>query len=148
MFKLGDRLQIIVIFTVYMGAFGAFLAEKTDDKSFRIDQWDITQVFASPETTEAEQDKYLVTEKDFFAAVVEASLTSPNIPKRAKANTSDRCLIMDQNGRTYIGGQNNLELGHLNSDNISNIATAIHEYNEDKKLSLQRKKQYLAYKPT
>ena len=130
-----------------MEKFASLLSDKVADKTFRIDQWDITQVFASPETSKEEQDKYMITEEDFFRAVMEASLNSKNIPKRAKAQTSDRCLITDQNGRTYIGGKDNLELGTLSHATSKFIKEKISNYNEDKNLSFQRRKQYLLYKP-
>lgn len=130
-----------------MREFGSYLSEKVRQGSFKIDCWDLTQVFASPESSPEEIASYVVTDDEFFFAVASASLLSRNISKRAKPQTSVRCLIVDESGRTYIGGEGNTELGTLDKTGVSVIKEKIWSYDVRENLFDQRARKYLLYTP-
>jgi molybdenum cofactor biosynthesis enzyme MoaA len=129
-----------------MPALGAFLSDKVKDGSFRVDRWDFTQVYPSPESSEQERAAYVISEKEFLTSLARTSITSRNIGKRAKPNTSARCLIIDESGRTYFGGESNIELGSLGQGTAYLIAKSIQEYDNQVDLSSQRMQKYLEYR--
>ncbi|GAB5522863.1 MAG: viperin family antiviral radical SAM protein [Roseivirga sp.] len=128
-----------------MEDFGQLLSNKVIKDGLRIDWWEFTQVFPSPENNKEEQSTYVVDNGQFLKAVALASNYSQNISKQAKPITSARCLIVDENGRTYMGGQENLELGSLKEDNINTICSKISSYERMTSLSSQRAEKYLVY---
>lgn len=149
-----DPLKIIKINTVVakanahgMGEFGRYLSQAVEDGALRVDCWDLTQVFPSPESDATEQEAYVISDIDFFRAILEATFTSPNIRKRAKSQTSSRCLIIDESGRTYFGGEENLELGNVKEPDIDTISQKINLYDAQKDLSAQRAEKYLNFIP-
>lgn len=149
----GDRKDVVLkINTVVaranvsdLGPFARYLSRMVAAGTIRIDCWDITQVFPSPECSVEEQQAYLISEAEFLDAVLAASAMAPNISKRAKPVTSARCLIVDETGRTYIGGDRVLELGVLGEDPIDRIGARIAAYEAASRLEEQRAQKYLTY---
>ncbi len=128
--------------------FATYLAKGVSNGEFRIDLWDIAQVFPSPENTPEEQAEYTISVQELFRTMMSVTMFSMNISKRVKPVTDGRCLIIDESGRVYVGGEENTELGTLDGTNAMHISAHIDGYMNQYLLTEQRTSSYLRYDAT